>query len=63
MKKFLSILLILAMVLSFGVTAFADDVIELKLADNGADNMPAKWHILILLGQETILKTQQSPSA
>lgn len=30
---------------------------------HGADNMPAKWQILILLGQETILKTQQSPSA
>jgi len=30
---------------------------------HGAGNMPAKWQILILLGQETILKIQQSPSA
>lgn len=40
MKKTLAILLALAMVFALSVTAFADDVIELKLADNGADNMP-----------------------
>ena len=40
MKKTLSILLAVVMVLALSVTAFADDVIELKLADNGADTMP-----------------------
>lgn len=30
---------------------------------NGADNMPAKWQILMLLGQETILQMQKSTSA
>lgn len=29
----------------------------------GADNMPAKWQILILLGQDAILRMQQPPSA
>ena len=40
MKKFLAMILALTMVLALGAFAGADDVIELKLADNGADTMP-----------------------
>lgn len=30
---------------------------------NGCDNMPAKWQMLIMLGQDTISRLQQTPSA
>lgn len=30
---------------------------------DSADNMPGKWQLLILLGQQTILKLQQQPTA
>ena len=29
----------------------------------GADNMPEKWQLLILLGQQTILKLQKQSAA
>ena len=40
-----------------GKTPVVDDIIK-----NG-DNMPAKWQLMIFLGQQTILKMQQEKSA
>ena len=40
MEKILALILALCMIVAFAAFASADDVIELKLADNGADTMP-----------------------
>ena len=40
-----------------GKTPVVDDVIK------NSDNMPAKWQLMIFLGQQTILKMQQEKSA
>ena len=40
-----------------GKTPAEDDIIK------SGDNMPAKWQLMIFLGQQTILKIQQEKSA